>query len=188
MNAPMLEKIGGAGRGGAGLLTCLKTLGYSASNKGWQMAFTSSYSPETRGGLVEAALAISQEDPILNPVLDTFTTVLAFDKAGYLNYAQRLEPGGLLVWDSSKIDDPPPVDDAVSYGIPIYEMAERAGAGRLANMAMLGIYNKLRGLFTIDELLGGMESYLPPWRHKLLPYNRQILEAVGYVELEEFRV
>ena len=67
-------------------------------------------------------------------------------------------------------------------------MAERAGAGRLANMAMLGIYNKLRGLFTVDELLGGVELYLPPWRHKRLPYNRQILEAVGYVELEEFRI
>ena len=55
-------------------------------------------------------------------------------------------------------------------------------------MAMLGIYNQLRGLFTIDELLEGMQSYLPPWRHKLLPDNRQILEAVSHLDLGEYRV
>ena len=45
-------------------------------------------------------------------------------------------------------------------------------------MAMLGLFNKLLGLFTVDELIKGMEIYLPVWRHKLLPGNRQVLETV----------
>ena len=55
-------------------------------------------------------------------------------------------------------------------------------------MAMLGLFNKLLGLFTVDELIKGMEIYLPVWRHKLLPGNRQVLETVTKMNVEPYRV
>lgn len=183
-----VERIAGAGKGGAGLLTCLKTLGYSAAVKGWQMAYTSDYNPETRGGLVEGTLVISSLEPIDNPVIDSFTAIMAFDLDAYESYGPRLEPGGTILWDSSKIFSPPPLRDRVSYGIPIFRLASDAGAPRLANMAMLGLFNRLLGLFTVDELIAGMESYLPVWRHKLIPGNRQVLETVNRMDVERYRV
>ena len=78
--------------------------------------------------------------------------------------------------------------DVRSYGIPIFQLASDAGAARLANMAMLGLFNKLLGLFTVDELIKGMEIYLPVWRHKLLPGNRQVLETVTRMDVEPYRV
>ena len=183
-----VERIAGAGKGGAGLLTCLKTLGYTASAKGWNMAYTSDYNPETRGGLVEGTLVISSDEPVDNPVIDSFTAVMAFDLDAYESYGPRLEPDGVILWDSSKIFSPPSLPGTRSYGIPIFQLASDAGAARLANMAMLGLFNKLLGLFTVDELIKGMEIYLPVWRHKLLPGNRQVLETVNRMDVEPYRV
>jgi len=180
-----VERIAGAGKGGAGVLTCLKTLGYSAAAKGWQMAYTSDYNPETRGGLVEGTLVVS-EGTIDNPVIDSFTAVMAFDLDGYESYGPRILNGGIILWDSSKIFDPPPLNGVISYGIPIFELATQAGAAQVANMAMLGFFNKILDLFTVDELISGMEDYLPVWRHKLLPGNRQVLEGVTAMDLDPY--
>ena len=183
-----MEKIGGAGKGGAGLLTCLKTLGYTAAAKGWHMAYTSDYNPETRGGLVEGTLVISPESPIENPVIGSYTSVLAFDYDGYCSYGPNVQSGGTIIWDSSKIKDPPDLAGVNSYGIPIFEMASKAGSARLANMAMLGFFNRIRELFTVDELIRGMEDCLPVWRHKLIPANRQVLEIVMKIDVSPYRV
>jgi 2-oxoglutarate ferredoxin oxidoreductase subunit gamma len=182
-----VERIGGAGTGGAGLLTCLKTLSYAAAARGWHVAYTSDYNPETRGGLVQGTLVISADRPIDNPVVESFTAVLAFDYDGYRSCGRALEPGGLVVWDSSRIHDAPELAGALSYGIPIHELAAKGGAARLANMAMLGFYNRIRALFSIDELIGAMQTYLPVWRHKWIPGNRAVLEAVARIDPEQYR-
>jgi Pyruvate/2-oxoacid:ferredoxin oxidoreductase gamma subunit len=91
------------------------------------------------------------------------------------------------LWDSSKIFSPPVLPGTISYGIPIFRLASDAGAARLANMAMLGLFNKLLGLFTVDDLIEGMESYLPVWRHKLIPGNRQVLETGTRMDVETYR-
>ncbi len=184
----VVERVGGAGTGGAGLLTCLKTLGYAAAAKGWHMAYTSDYNPETRGGLVEGTVVLSSDEPIDNPVIETYTAVLAFDHAGYLSYGPGVEPGGLILWDSSRVRNPPALEGVRSYGVPVFQLARDGGAPGLANMGMLGLYNLIAGHFTIDELLAGMEDYLPVWRHKLLPGNRAVLEAVSQIDPEEYRV
>ena len=182
------ERIAGAGKGGAGLLTCLKTLGYTAASQGWNMAYTSDYNPETRGGLVEGTLVVSSYEAIDNPVIDDFTGVMAFDVDGYESYGPRVNEGGMILWDSSRIFNPPQLAGVRSYGIPIFQMASDAGAPRLANMAMLGFFNKILDLFTVAELIAGMESYLPVWRHKLIPGNRQVLDMVSEMDLKPYRV
>src|SRR5262245_48823885 len=102
-----VERIGGAGTGGAGLLTCLKTLSYAAAARGWHVAYTSDYNPETRGGLVQGTLVISERHEIDNPVVESYTAVLAFDYDGYRTCGRALEADGLIVWDSSRIHDAP---------------------------------------------------------------------------------
>jgi len=183
-----VERIGGAGKGGAGLLTVLKTLGYAASGRGWQMAYTSNYNPETRGGLVEGTVVISPEGPVVSPVLDTFSSVLAFDGEGYASYGSRLEAGGLILWDNSRISDPPSLPGAQSYSFPIHEIAHRVDAPRSANMVLLGAFNRLKRLYTLDELSEAMRAFLPSWRHAFVDLNRRVLDAVEELDLEKFRV
>jgi 2-oxoglutarate ferredoxin oxidoreductase subunit gamma len=183
-----VERIGGAGKGGAGLLTCLKTLGYAASGRGWQMSYTSNYNPETRGGLVEGTVVISPEAPVISPVLDTFSSVLAFDGEGYESYGSRLEKGGLIVWDRTRIFDPPELPDAESYSFPTYEIAHGVEAPRSANMVLLGAFNRLKGLFTLDQLSDAMREFLPPWRHGFVEMNRRVLDAVEDLVLDDYRV
>ena len=71
-----------------------------------------------------------------------------------------------------------------------YNLSAQQVAGEYEGGAMLelGLFNKLLGLFTVDELIKGMEIYLPVWRHKLLPGNRQVLETVTRMDVESYRV
>jgi hypothetical protein len=55
-------------------------------------------------------------------------------------------------------------------------------------MVLLGAYNRLRGLFTIDELEEAMREFLAPWRHDFVPSNRRVLEAVEDLDLEQYRL
>ncbi len=162
--------------------------GYTAAAKGWHMAYTSDYNPETRGGLVEGTVVLSSDEPIDNAVIESYTAVMAFDHVGYLSYGPGVEPGGLILWDSSRVRNPPPLEGVRSYGVPVFQLARDGGAPGLANMGMLGLYNLIAGHFTIDELLAGMKDYLPVWRHKLLPGNRAVLEAVSRIDPEQYRV
>jgi hypothetical protein len=84
--------------------------------------------------------------------------------------------------------DPSELGGVRSYGLPIHEIAHRAEAPRSSNMVLLGVYNRLRGLFTIDELVDAMREFLPPWRHDFLPSNRRVLDAVEELDLEQYRL
>lgn len=178
------EIIGGAGKGGDGLLTILKTISYAAAAKNWQVAYSSNYNPETRGGLVEGCTVFSTEE-VLSPVVDRYTTVIAFDDESFENYAPHLEPGGLLIWNSSLIKDPPIAENVRSVPVAVSEIAALKGISKISNMLVLGVFAKVSGYFTLDELIRGMEMYLPVWRHNLIPINKQVLAGVFAASLEE---
>jgi hypothetical protein len=52
-------------------------------------------------------------------------------------------------------------------------------------MLVLGAFARFTGYFTLDELVQGMEMYLPVWRHNLIPINKQILAGVFAASPEE---
>jgi len=184
MREQVYEIIGGAGKGGDGLLTILKTISYAATAKNWQVAYSSNYNPETRGGLVEGCTIFSSEE-VLSPVVDRYTTVIAFDTESFENYAPHLEPGGLLIWNSSLIKNPVISADTRSVPIAVSEIAALKGISKISNMLVLGVFAKVSGYFTLDDLVRGMEMYLPVWRHNLIPVNKQVLAGVFATSLEE---
>lgn len=178
------EIIGGAGKGGDGLLTILKTVAYAATAKNWQVAYSSNYNPETRGGLVEGCTIFSSEE-VLSPVVDRYTTVIAFDDEAFENYVPFLQENGLLIWNSSLIKNAKIPANVRSVGLAVNEIAALKGISKISNMLVLGVFAKASGYFTLDELVRGMEMYLPVWRHNLIPINRQVLAGVFAASLEE---
>ena len=69
-----------------------------------------------------------------------------------------------------------------------YEIAHGVDAPRSANMVLLGAYNRLRSLFSLDELSEAMKEFLPSWRHGFVEMNRRVLDAVEELDLESYRV
>jgi hypothetical protein len=55
-------------------------------------------------------------------------------------------------------------------------------------MVLLGALNRLRDLFTIDELSDAMREFLPSWRHEFVEMNRRVLDAVEELDLEQYRI
>lgn len=184
MSKEIYEIIGGAGKGGDGLLTILKTTAYAAMGKGWQVAYSSNYNPETRGGLVEGC-TIFASDAVLSPVVDSYTTVIAFDEESFAAYVPKLAPGGWLFYNSSVIKNPSVRADVKSVPIAVSEIAALKGISKISNMLILGAFAKFTGYFTLDELVRGMEMYLPIWRHKLIPVNKQVLAGVFAASADE---
>ena len=184
MSDELYDAVAGAGKGGDGLLTILKTLAYAGMAKGLKVAYSSNYNPETRGGLVEGCTILSKEDA-LSPVVDSYTTVLAFDNQALDTYMPLLEPGGLLIWNSSVVRDRSPRPDVRSVAIPASDLAVARGVPKFGNMIVLGAFARLTGYFSVDELIRGMELYLPVWRHKLIPINRQVLGGVLACDMSE---
>jgi 2-oxoglutarate ferredoxin oxidoreductase subunit gamma len=178
------EIIGGAGKGGDGLLTILKTISYAAMAKNWQVAYSSNYNPETRGGLVEGCTIFSSSE-VLSPVVDRYTTVIAFDEESFDAYVPHLEPNGWLFWNSSVVKNRVVPENLKSVPLAVSEIAALKGISKVSNMLVLGAFARFTGYFTLDELVQGMEMYLPVWRHNLIPINKQILAGVFAASAEE---
>jgi len=180
------EAVGGRGRGGDGLLTILKTLSFAALASGYKVAYSSDYNPETRGSRVEGCTIFSSED-ILSPVVEKFTAVVAFDDEGLASYLPLLEKKGLLLWNSSVIQPTRIPRGIQEFAIPVNQLAVAKGFGKQGNMIMLGAFAKITGRFSIEQLVAGMERYLPVWRRGLIPRNREILAEVFSMDFKTFK-
>ena len=185
MTDGVYASIAAAGKGGDGVLTVLKTLTYAAVAKGWNASYTSNYSPETRGGLVEGSTILS-DGPVLSPIVDRFTIVIALDDGAFDTYLPTLEDGGLFIWNTSVIKNRQVKAEIRSLAVPFNDLALAKGVGKLSNMIVLGVLNKVTQHFSVDELIRGMEGYLPIWRRDLIPLNRKILEGIMAADMNEF--
>ena len=185
MTDEVYASIAAAGKGGDGVLTVLKTLTYAAVAKGWHASYTSNYTPETRGGLVDGSTILSNA-PVLSPIVDKFTMVIALDGGAFDTYLPALEDGGLFIWNTSVIKNRQVNPEIRSLAVPFNDLALAKGVGKLSNMIVLGVFNKVTQYFSVDELIRGMESYLPVWRRDLIPVNRKILEGIMAADMNEF--
>jgi 2-oxoglutarate ferredoxin oxidoreductase subunit gamma len=90
----------------------------------------------------------------------------------------RLRPGGLLIFNSSLIQNVHSVPDGVQIiGIPAEEIALEAGSVKSANMVMLGAYLGKRGHLSPEQAAEALPDVLAQRHHKTIPVNTQALRG-----------
>ena len=167
-----------AGFGGQGVLSMGKMLAYAGMNKGMNVSWLPSYGPEMRGGTANCSVIITN-DIVGSPVVTEADTLVVMNRPSLDKFEQSVKPGGTVLINSSLVDRKVFRDDVRPWYVPVNEIAADCGSIRTANMVMLGAYLRLKGFFSILELMNSFVSVFGIGKEHLLPINEKAVRA-GY--------
>ncbi len=177
------EEVVIAGFGGQGIILAGKLLAQTAMKAGKEVTYMPSYGAEVRGGTANCMVVIADE-LIACPVVGRPDSLIAMNKASLSKFGPRLKKGGLLVINSSLIDDEPQVDETIEVvTVPADELAVQLGNKKAANMIALGAYFQKRELFTPKAAACALPAVLAQRYHNTLALNAEALQkGAEYVQ------
>jgi 2-oxoglutarate ferredoxin oxidoreductase subunit gamma len=175
INKEIHEEVIIAGFGGQGIMLAGKLLAQTAMNSGKEVTYMPSYGAEVRGGTANCMVVISEKE-IACPVVGKPNSLIVLNKASLAKFGLRLKKGGLLIMNSSLIDDEPQLDDSIEIiSIPVDELAVELGNKKTANMVALGAYLQRKGHLTIESVIEALPETIAERYHKTLPVNTEAL-------------
>jgi 2-oxoglutarate ferredoxin oxidoreductase subunit gamma len=163
-----------AGFGGQGVLFAGQLLSYAAMDAGQEVTWIPSYGPEMRGGTANCTVIIADEE-IGSPLVRNPRAVIAMNLPSLDKYEPSIQPGGVLVVNSSMVNRPAKRNDIHTIMIPANDIAETLGDKRMANMALLGGLLANLPILSIEAIQKTLAEHLPARHHKLLPLNYEAL-------------
>ena len=154
-----------SGSGGQGLITAAVVFAEAVGvYDGKYVCQTQSYGPEARGGKSKAEVVISTQ-PIDYPKALALDLLLAMNQAACDAYFFDIKPNGLLVVDSSLVEQYP---TSRIIGIPFTRIAkEEIGRAFVANMVALGAIGFLSGQVNLVHLEKALLSRVPKGTEKM---------------------
>ncbi|MDK2798680.1 MAG: 2-oxoglutarate ferredoxin oxidoreductase subunit gamma [Clostridiales bacterium] len=167
-----------AGFGGQGVMFAGKLIAYAGMLSGKEVSWLPSYGPEMRGGTANCHAIVSDE-PIGSPIIINPTILIAMNRPSLDKFEDTVVSGGIIVVDSSLIDRQTTRKDIKSIEIPATQMAADMGAGKLANMILLGKLIKETGFLSMDIIKEALKKVVPSKKQHLLDINMKALE-LGY--------
>jgi 2-oxoglutarate ferredoxin oxidoreductase subunit gamma len=172
----MLKEMIFAGFGGQGVLSMGKLIAYAAMKEGKEISWMPSYGPEMRGGTANCMVNISDE-PISSPVVNEYDVVVALNQPSLKKFESKVKKGGILIWESSTIKEPPTRTDIKVYPLPAIELASNELKNvKVMNMLILGALVKMLDIVKKESLLVALKETLPERHHKLIPLNEKAID------------
>jgi 2-oxoisovalerate ferredoxin oxidoreductase beta subunit len=174
-----------AGTGGDGAQTIALLTTRTAINEGWDSTHIPSYGPESRGGTSYADVHVATEE-VLSPASPEPHILVAFNPPSLEKFGPTVQPGGIIIYDSSVIPRPPKLDPAVkTIGVPCAQIASDLGKPLVKNVVALGALQAATGLFPKESFLTTMRQALKD-KCALLALNEEAF-AWGVKACEEHR-
>lgn len=161
-----------AGFGGQGILFAGKVLAYAGLQEGKEISWLPSYGPEMRGGTANCSVCISHE-AIGSPLVVTPNVLVAMNLPSLDKFIDAVEPGGLVLVDSSLIDKKVERTNVKVCYVPATRMAEDNDLKGLANILLLGrLYEELP-FCSEANLDNGLQKCIPARKAAMLDMNRK---------------
>ncbi len=173
---PKTSNIKVAGFGGQGVMMFGQVLAYSATKDELFGLWFPSYGPETRGGTANCSVIVSEKQ-INSPVFKNADHLIAFNLPSLEKFRGHVAEGGMILYNSSLIDEKVQECDHLCLGIPINDIAIHLGNAKVANMVMLGAYLELTHLFKDDTIHAIIKKLLGERKANLLDVNIQAIKA-----------
>lgn len=148
----MTEEIIIAGFGGQGIMLMGQLMAYAGMLENKQVTWIPSYGPEMRGGTANCSIIIS-DDPIGAPIVFEPTVVVAMNLPSVEKYKSIIQPGGILIINSSLVEYIGTLVDRKTYHIPANIIAEELGNSRVANMVILGTLVAAIDIIQIESVI-----------------------------------
>ncbi len=164
-----------AGFGGQGVLSMGMTLAYAGMIEQKEISWMPSYGPEMRGGTANCIVIVSDKK-ISSPILTTFDTVIALNQPSLDKFEKAVKPGGLLMYESTTIINPPTRTDIDVQPIAAGEEASNMKNTKIMNMIVLGAFLERTDVVAIAAVVEALKKVLPERYHHLLPLNEQALQ------------
>jgi len=167
-----------AGFGGQGILFAGKQIAHAAMEQDKFVTWLPSYGPEMRGGTANCSVIVSDEE-IGAPLVANPDIFIAMNIPSHDKFKEAVNPGGMIIADSSLIPSAFRRDDIKTIEIPATRLADENQLKGMANVIILGKLIKETGIFDYDFFLNEMISSIPASKAKLIDFNKKALE-IGY--------
>lgn len=168
-----------SGFGGQGVILTGKIIARSGMEKGLEVTWLPSYGPEMRGGTANCTAIISSK-LIGSPVVNNPSSLIAFNKPSLDKFGPSVREGGLIVLNSSLIDDYPEDGPTSVVPVAVNEIAKQLENQKVINMVALGAWSKASDKLSLAALKKGMKLTLEEsGKEKFVEVNEKALEE-GY--------
>jgi len=172
----LYEELIIAGFGGQGIILAGKLIAQTAMEAGKQTTYMPSYGAEVRGGTANCMVVVA-DDPIACPIVTRPNSIIVMNKASLHKFAPRLQPDGLLIMNSSLIEEQPEVPATVDVvAVDATNIAAEMGNVKAANMVVLGAYLAKRAALTPDQAAAALPKVLAKRHHNTLALNIRALK------------
>ena len=164
-----------AGFGGQGILFAGKVIAYAGLMDSKEISWLPSYGPEMRGGTANCSVCLSDE-AIGSPLVTNPNVLVAMNRPSLEKFVNEVEPGGVILLDSSLIDVQVERDDVTTYYVPASTLAEENGLKGLANIILVGKLFKEVGFCSEETLDKALQKCIPARKAAMLDFNRKAIE------------
>ena len=149
-----------AGAGGDGAQTIALVTARTAINEGFDGTHIPSYGPESRGGTSYADVHVATQE-VLSPASPKPHVLVAFNPPSIEKFGPEVQPGGIVIYDSSVIPQPPKLDPSIQMiGVPCTQIARDLGKIMVKNVAALGAMQAATELFPERSFIATMRDAL----------------------------
>ena len=159
-----------AGFGGQGVLFAGKVLANAFMLAGKNVTWYPCYGAEMRGGTVNCEIVVS-DDEVSSVHKQDVDCVVALNQLSFDRFISKVKKGGMLVCNSSLIEENRPRADIDYIFTPMTEKAASMGNNKLANMVSLGVLSGIEKDLRSDILEKAIDMVLPESRKKLAKSN-----------------
>ena len=166
-----------AGFGGQGVLFAGKFLAYAGLLLDQQVSWLPSYGPEMRGGTANCSVSLS-DTAVGSPIVSAPDILIAMNLPSFQKYQPAVQPGGVILMDSTLIGEAPSRSDVTVYAVPATQMASDAGLTSLSNMILVGklLRECLPALDAVRD--DALRKVVPPKKAHLIEANQRAI-ALG---------
>ena len=176
----MKKEIIISGFGGQGVLSMGKILAYSGLMEDKEVTWMPAYGPEQRGGTANVTVIVSDER-ISSPILSRYDIAIVLNQPSLDKFLPKIKPGGILIYDSYGIINPPTREDINVYRIDAMDKAAELKNSKVFNMIVLGGLLQVAPVVSDKGVEKALYKTLPERHHGLIPLNMQAIEEGGKI-------
>ena len=172
----MTKEIIISGFGGQGVLSMGKILAYSGLMEDKEVTWMPAYGPEQRGGTANVTVIVSDER-ISSPILSRYDIAIVLNQPSLDKFMPKIKPGGILIYDSYGIINPPTRNDITVYRIDAMDKAAELKNSKVFNMIVLGGLLQVAPVVSDKGVEKALMKTLPERHHHLIPLNMEAIKA-----------
>jgi len=163
-----------AGFGGQGVLLLGQILAEMGLREGLEVSWLPSYGPEMRSGSAHCHVCLSQER-IGSPLVEHPDVLVAMNEISLHKFAPQMPRGGLILYNAESLPASFSAPDVKVVCVPAFDIADKLGATKAANIFILGALLGLTGCLPVATAVAVLEATV--MNADLLEIDRRALDA-----------